>query len=547
MRLDARVVSWFVIALVAIGLPLVLLNSNVWPLSSVVAGDTGGDYGMFTWNSWQMTEAVLGGRDPFSAPAIYYPVGGHLARHTYAFGFFPIGVLTKALMLGSPLYPISAYRASIWVAFALGIALGWAALRDLGASRSAALWAAVAYTFSAFFLAHIPHTNLIAGAFVLPAITLAASRAWRSPTLGSWIVLGTAVGLSVYFSELSVFAVLALAITSAVGLLTPGLRREFLARFPLGRGVGGVAIVALCAVVIAAPFLASWAGDEAKAPKAEASFRSSADLLGFVVPDGAQQPLYAQWASRPRRGGTGIGGRETFIGFPLLILAVIGLLQRGSSWPRVALAVGALFLLLSLGPELHVGGGRVGVPLPYEWLMRVPPFNMARTPVRLIAVCLWCLACVGGQALTGLQGRLRSAGRRYLAGGLTLALLGWSIAEGYRAGPAVAALELPPALSNLSPGPVINVPISFMDGHAMFLQVFHGRPIVTGYLARRTPAQVELVRSWDALLERGVGTFIDELARQGIRTVIVGPGTNREWLGALRGAGLTVVDARGLE
>jgi hypothetical protein len=45
---------WLVVVAASLALPLVLLNSHVWSLGYVVSGDVGDDYGLFTWNFWQI-------------------------------------------------------------------------------------------------------------------------------------------------------------------------------------------------------------------------------------------------------------------------------------------------------------------------------------------------------------------------------------------------------------------------------------------------------------------------------------------------------------
>ena len=103
----------------------------------------------------------------------------------------------------------------------------------------------------------------------------------------------------------------------------------------------------------------------------------------------------------------------------------------------------------------------------------------------------------------------------------------------------------PPQLLRLPGGAVADVPLTITDGLAMFLQVFHGRPIVTGYVSRASPRQFEHVLRLQKLLDEDPGGFALEMRRLGVGAVLLHPGTSDETSAALRGTGLYVLDLRG--
>jgi hypothetical protein len=125
-----------------------------------------------------------------------------------------------------------------------------------------------------------------------------------------------------------------------------------------------------------------------------------------------------------------------------------------------------------------------------------------------------------------------------------LALLAWTAAEVYSPGPATLPYAVPAALGRLVPGPVVNVPISVFDGRAVFLQTFHGHPIATGFVSRRTPAELAHVRTLDRLLNEDPAAFLRQLDRIGVRNVILAPGTPPETADALFAGPINVVDLR---
>jgi hypothetical protein len=123
--------------------------------------------------------------------------------------------------------------------------------------------------------------------------------------------------------------------------------------------------------------------------------------------------------------------------------------------------------------------------------------------------------------------------------------LAWTVAEVYSPVTPVRVYTPPPALARLVGGPVVNVPLSVFDGRAVFLQTFHGHPVATGFVSRRTSAQLAHVRTLDLLLNEDPAAFLRHLGRIGVRNIILGPGTPPQTAEALRAGPINVVDLRG--
>jgi hypothetical protein len=275
----------------------------------------------------------------------------------------------------------------------------------------------------------------------------------------------------------------------------------------------------------------------------------SANVAGFVVPDPAFQPGLAAAFDRIGLGETvrglnarvtrGVGGREAFLGYAVVAgLAMAWPVARRRFWVRLAIALGALFLLLSLGPSLKVFGWDDGVPMPYRALALIPPFSMGRTPVRcvLFAIFFFTLAATLGWTDVERRGR---AGRIATGLAVLLAAAGaWSPRE--PAKPFVSPLDL----TRLVPGEVCNIPLSTVDGFAVLLQTQHRRKIVTGLVSRRSSAQARDVTALGELLDADPGAFARELLRRGAPNVILGPGAPRHLVDALPPHGLNVIDLR---
>lgn len=528
-----------------LALTSLLLGSWVHPLRSVIRGDVHGDSSILTWDLWNVTESVLHLRNPYQTPLLYFPVGGALTSHTYAPGLAPVGLVARLLDGSDPAWPIVAYRAAIWLCFALGLFASHHALRALGATPLAALCGSLAWTFAPVFRSRALETHLVTAAFLVPVVTLALARLTERPSWGRAFTLGVAAGACVCFSEYySPFLWLALGLLFATSLAWRDTRQSL--RLTAGAlGWRGVALAVGGFLLATGPFLLNWSPSETLRFRERQAYFETANLAGFVIPDPMVSPLYtstplARWNAQVRRG---VGGAQAFIGYPALVFAVAGLVGPRSSRKRVLTILAASFLVLSLGPELKVLGTNTGIVLPYRALMLVPPFDLARAPARLSALGLWGLVGLMALSLTRIERRL---GRR-VGAVVLLFVAAWCGAEAVCDGPKVASFEPPRELSALAPGAVVNVPVSARDSFAMLLQIFHGRPIATGYLSRLTAAQSEHVGRLDALLRQPPPRIAEGLGSLGIDNVVVSRGASEEEVAALRATGLAVVDLRSFD
>ena len=147
----------------------------------------------------------------------------------------------------------------------------------------------------------------------------------------------------------------------------------------------------------------------------------SADLLAFVTPQ-EFHPLWGKWAQEQgKRFTASLSEHEVFAGFVVLALAALGALRAwpgrkpGRLRPWVGLWLLALltFVILALGPVLHIGGqtallpGGGEIPLPYAWLVRVVPFmDISRSVSRFDAMVMLALGVLAALGLDGLVRRL---------------------------------------------------------------------------------------------------------------------------------------------
>jgi hypothetical protein len=159
----------------------------------------------------------------------------------------------------------------------------------------------------------------------------------------------------------------------------------------------------------------------------------------------------------------GMRGYEVFIGYPLLIFAVVGVVVVKDRLLRIAALLATCFFVLSLGPTLKVFGSDTGMPLPYAWLMKVPPFDFSRTPGRFVVLGLFFLAPT---AAAGMSWMRDAISRRFgPASGLAamLAVFSWTVGEAYAPLPHQPVFVPPAQLTGMPSGPVLNLPLSAFD------------------------------------------------------------------------------------
>ncbi len=471
-------------------------------------GVKGQDSGQMVWNLWQTLEALTHGRNPYFNPAIFSPAGAPLAQHTLAAGFVPVTAIVKILSGNAPLAPLYAYHIVVWLCFTLLLFFSYQFLRELQISHSAAALAAWGYAFADFYNWHTVHLNHLAGWFI-PLTAWGLARCWRQPSGRRALWPAVTAGCAVYFTEFAAYIGLGAALCG-VGLCAQRETRAQLRGKLQTVGYGRLALAGLLTLLLALPFLWQLQGLAVRKPMPQESALFSANLAGFFVPEVEQSPVYAPlFGGLARRVTAGMNEPGAFLGFPVILLAVLGLWRKSLAsayklWLTMGLAV--IFAVLSLGPRLQVFGTDTGWPLPYAVLGRVPPFDLSRTPVRFVVLASFFLMIV---AAHGAQRLLAWACRRWgwrgaWAVGAVLAV--WLLADSYAPAPPSQKFT-PPDLSRLVAGPVLNLPLYRTDGYAALLQTQHRQPIATGYLARNTETTWAHYIALERLVGRGGTAF----------------------------------------
>lgn len=514
---------WWLLFALALVFTFLMMRNCVFPLGALLftEGVEGQDCYQMVWNLWHTAESVSRLQNPYETLMLFYPLGANLSQHTLAAGFVPITLIVKLISGGDAMYPFYTYRIIVLLSFTLILFASFLFLRRAGFSFWASLIPSVAYAFSHFFMLHILHLNHLA-AFFIPLTALAALRIYQKPNMARALTLALVAALSLYFTEFALYIYMGLACFLLIISFFKDERRKLSETLSHLGFVRMLAAATLFLLVIAPYLYFFLKANSLKPGPAEASYFSS-NLAGFFIPTPERTPLYGQPFSALDARMISMRGYEIFIGFPPLIFAVAGFLKSERRLARVSVIIALIFFILSLGPTLKIFQADTGLPLPYALLMHIPPFDAGRTPVRFVVMGLffWMIGAAGGFEWAGEIFARRFSARWNMA--LMAVFFVWTVAEVYQPAARQQPFVPPRGVERTIPGAVLNLPINRADGYAEMLQIFHHRPIATGFLARISRAQFEQLNELERVFNKGGPAFCEAMRAKGIRNIIIAP------------------------
>ncbi len=259
--------------------------------------------------------------------------------------------------------------------------------------------------------------------------------------------------------------------------------------------IGIATFLVLASPVVLALLRVIAAGDYTTQTVLWRSSPSGADLLTLIlghprhVLTGELDPLALRRA-RDRCDGAVAVDRRCSAADPRGNGARVALRARRRGWILAAV----VFTVLALGPFLRIGGLDTALPLPDAVLRYVPVFSNARIPGRAVVVVQLAVAVLLAYALV----------RRAAVTAILLVVL--VAAEAFPARLPLSVLPSADAVDDLlrtssSPGAVAELPLGLRDGfvtdgafdhRALVHQMFHGRALTGGFVARLAPAVREV-------------------------------------------------------
>ncbi len=150
-----------------------------------------------------------------------------------------------------------------------------------------------------------------------------------------------------------------------------------------------------------------------------------------------------------------------------------------------------VFLLMSLGPLLQIGGTNTGIPLPAYLFYRLPFVRISRVPIRFVVVVMLTLGVLASWGTRFLLCQIgQQAARPLLAMRVLLAvLIGLVVLDNYVPPFPMIGIYVPPVYAELrdEPGDFALLEMPFYERTSvlyMFYQAVHGKPLVGGNLSR---------------------------------------------------------------
>ena len=479
---DKRVAWTAVLSVLALALVYVILAGVfTHPLflnagESTPSGSFSGDQCQTIWFFWWMKTALFElHTSPFWTDAIYYPYGTGLGHHLCP--FTNLIAIAAAGILGEPISSPLVYNSLLVLSFALTGLGAFFLIRHFVHDRGAAFVASLFVVFSPARLWHLDHLNLLSIGWGLWAVYFAV-RYLKKPRLVS-LMIAVVFTVIAFYSDLTCAMLAMLFLVAYVLLSAKAIWNDRDRSRLIGGAVAGMVVAALCIL----PGLLSLQSDDVEwHVNWQDTEAYSADVLDLVVP----------WS---QAAATGPG--EAYAGLLLLIIACGTSVFCRDSVRRPWAIMAAIFLFISLGPTLQIGGHKFlrGL-MPERWLFEIVPYlNMSRSPVRFMILAQLCLAVMAAQGVSAwLQSAREWSGRIWSRAipvitvlAVTL-LLVWEYNAG---GIGLTSMTVPDVYGEIAADPSIKVicdlPVSDklqIGNWYMYWQTIHGRKAVNGYLTR---------------------------------------------------------------
>ncbi|CAM3217571.1 hypothetical protein BST27_23560 [Mycobacterium intermedium] len=350
--------------------------STIGAWSDPRSGWAGGccDQQQTIWFLGWTPHALANGLNPFFTTQIAAPDGVNLMWNTPMILLGLLGWLPAKV--GGPIF---AFNVLMIVGIALSGLTAWVAIRRWTGDGVAPAVGGAVYAFSPYVASHAAmHLNL-ATAWVPPLLLcviddLLVTR--RRPPWQAGVALGVLATAQLLITE----EVLATSVVASVVLVCVMalVRRDgkVRARWSAGaaRLVPALAVATITFLVLAAgPLFAQFFGPQRISGQVQHPETFSTDLLNVILPT-PYQLIAPGAATKVSREFSGLYHEATaYLGLPLLVLLVVAAVRLWDDLrARIASVTGALLLLLSLGPWLHIGKEKLPVPLPWLPIGKLP-------------------------------------------------------------------------------------------------------------------------------------------------------------------------------
>ena len=449
------------------------------------------------WNLWWTNKAITElHQSPWHTTFLYYPYGTSLLAHTLN----PFNGI-MAILLMRFMSQVQVHNFIVVFTFVVSGVTAFFLAREFTKSFPACLIAGFIFTFSEYHFAHAQaHLNLVSLEWV-PLFMLCWYRLITKPR-----ALTGVFSASVLFLVLlcDYYYFLYCVIGGLLVFIWHWIRRKdwlFFLRTNYPRALGAFLLVTL---ITSGPLVISLLNLLVRDPPSgahdPASF--SLDLLGLFIP--GHYWRFSELTSFYWAGLNEPVEKSAHISFAVLFVLVYVWIKRKNLHEAVWLwfLVFLVFVLLALGPVIHIGGYQIGFPLtPYIVFEKlIPGMSLGGMPVRMISMAILAASVLAGVGFAELLRRKRSSGSVAV-----VAILLVVLTFEYLPGPLPARENPLPdfvrELKKLPDGAVYDVRSSKF--HALYYQTVHQRPMAFGYISRTTKSVDDKTRELRRVFEMG--------------------------------------------
>ncbi len=224
----------------------------------------------------------------------------------------------------------------------------------------------------------------------------------------------------------------------------------------------------------------------------------SADFLGFFIPS-VFHPIFKDFVSPIYSNFTGNAAEHTvFAGYTVILLASLAIIKIKTKDVKFWALSSVTFLVLSLGPILHINGivkicldgYETYIPLPYVILMQIPVVSLTRVPSRWTVLLILSLAVLAGYGLKHMFSRYNDSRQRNNENKINVIFIIVSclvIFEFLAIPYLMSSSDVPPFYKEIAAEEedfaLLEVPMLWQSD-LMYYQTIHGKRLIGGYASR---------------------------------------------------------------
>lgn len=452
----------------------------------------GWDAFQFMWIFWWFKKSLLIFVNPYITPYLFYPSGASLAFSAITpFNSMVSVPLQFAFTL------VNTYKI-IWILTFILTGYGtFLLVKYLTNDTKAAFIAGLIFMFSPYRMAHgVGHLNLISTEwipfYVLFLIKTIHENQKSNAIYAALFLFLTALSCNYYLVYLLIFTIFYL-------LYHKWSNKNLINKNTLKRI--GIIIILSGSVILPFfyPMLKELLVAQSNYMYQGGFIEYSADLLGFLVPP-MFHPIFGKLVEPIYSNFTGnLAENTVFVGYTVIFLSIVSFLKIRTKEIKFWTLSVVIFIILSLGPLLHVNGHLIdNIPLPYSILMNIPIFSLARAPSRWSVLVIFSLAVLAGYGLNYIFKRYTnnsSCKKNVLFFIFSFLILFEFLATPYTMSSAEVPIFYKQISNEQGDYAILEIPncdSNFVATY-MYYQSTHEKKLVNGYLSRTSPESFQFL------------------------------------------------------